>query len=723
MTRSRMFLLAVVAAARCAAIGTVEDRVLNAGWRFSLDGGPEREVRVPHDFGVEGASLTNVCVHQGDLPFAGKGCYRRALDGFAAESEGRVYLDFDGVQCRSEIYLNGKKIGGTPFGYTSETIDITDDLKPSGNELQVKAENVPGSSRWYPGSGIFREVNVLRRPQNHVKPKTLFVRTLRADSESAEMAVSFEWTGGTSNFTFTVGKPELWSPESPRMYTLELFGETFRYGIRTTVFSPKEGFSLNGKHRQMKGVCLHHDLGPIGAAFDRDFARRQIVLLKEMGCDAIRTAHNPPAAALLELCDEMGMMVMDEAFDMWEKAKGDYSNFWKDWHIRDLEEMLRRDRSHPCVMMWSIGNELREHEERDPANAIRIATELTAVCHRLDPTRPVTFGCWHGEAMDNGCAETVDCFGANYLPFRYATFFENHPGIGLIATETCSTVSSRGEYFFPVVASPIKEDADLRRRWDEGRSQMIRGSKMSGYDLWGPHPNDYPPDVEFEYQERNPQVYGEFVWTGFDYLGEPDPCAKSGGRSSYFGIFDLAGFPKDRYWLYKAHWRPEEPSAHILPHWNWTEAQLGGKTLPVHVYTSGDEAELFVNGVSQGRKKRVAHQFRFVWNDVVYVPGEVRVMTWKAGQPWAEDCVRTAGAFDHFEIVSRMFGSYRFDACRAVDRDGNFMPTYNGEVHPAVESRWRVKCMCNGDPSDRTSFSAPSMRAYNGLLLVVRESR
>ncbi len=693
---------------------------LTDGWRFSMDGKPgERDVTVPHDWAIEEKPVKGLWPHQGDLPFVGKGRYRRALDGFVPPPGGRVYLDFDGVMCRSEIVLNGKKVGGTPFGYTSEVIDVTDVLKPKGNVLEVTAENVEVSSRWYPGSGIFRDVTVRVVPRDHVHPRSLFVRTLSADAKEAKVAISFKWAGGVSNLTLNVKNPRLWSPERPELYELELFGEKFRYGIRTAEFVPSKGFFLNGRHRQMRGVCMHHDLGLVGARFDRTFARRQLAILKEMGCDAIRTSHNPPAAALLDLCDEMGVLVMDEAFDMWEKWKGDYAIFFKEWHERDLTEFVRRDRSHPSVVMWSIGNELVEHFDKSPTNAIRIATELTAIVKREDPTRPVTFGCFNPVPMTNGCERTVDVFGANYLPFRYADFSRRNPDIGLVGTETCSAVSSRGEYFFPVVASPIACEADLKRRRDEGRNSMIRGAQMSGYDLWGPHPNDYPPDVEFEFQEKNPQVYGEFVWTGFDYIGEPDPCAKSGGRISYFGIFDLCGFPKDRYWLYKAQWRPDVPTAHILPHWNWEGRE--GEVTPVHVYTSGDEAELFVNGVSQGRQKRGPYQYRFVWDKVRYAPGEVRVVTWRKGRKWAEDRVVTAG--EPVRVVVETEKDFpQFHRLRAVDAKGNFCPRAAMTVDLAKLGLGKVLAASGGDPSDHSPFlGVSSVRTFNGLALVVTE--
>lgn len=699
----------------------VRTEVLSDGWMFRLEEETEwRNVKVPHDWGVEKGFLkAGSCPGQGDLPYVGKGYYRRAFDGFTPPEGGRTYLTLDGVQCRSVVKLNGKVVGGRPFGYASETIDITEALKESGNILEVEAENFPESSRWYPGSGIFRDVTVRVCPKDHVKPNTLFIRTLEASENAATVAVTFEWRGGTSNFTFTVDNPSLWSPENPYLYEIELFGERFRYGIRTAVFDPQKGFFLNGVHRQMRGVCMHHDLGPVGAAFDRDFARRQLALLKEMGCDAIRTSHNPPAEALLDLCDEMGIMVMDEAFDMWEGWKGDYAQFFKAWHKRDLTDFICRDRSHPSVVMWSIGNELVEHKDNDPSKAIRIAKELRAIIKANDPTRPVTFGCFRQKPMWNGCQNSVDAFGANYLPFKYAEFLRRNPTVGLVGTETSSTVSSRGEYFFPVVASPIKSENDLIHRRNECRTNMVVGAQMSGYDLWGPHPNDYPPDVEFEHQERNPQVYGEFVWTGFDYLGEPDPCAQSGGRSSYFGIFDLAGIPKDRYWLYKSHWRNNVPSAHILPHWTWPGRE--GELTPVHVYTSGDEAELFVNGVSKGRKKRGRYEYRFIWDDVRYEPGELRVKTWKAGRDWAEDVVRTAHKPVRVERQERKFGRLTFITFALKDKNGELCPNSDRALSFTTRQGTRLISLCNGDASSRERFNGSSMRTFHGLLVAAVE--
>lgn len=699
----------------------VRTEVLSDGWKFRLEEETEwRNVKVPHDWGVERGFLkAGSCPGQGDLPYVGKGYYRRAFDGFTPPKGGRTYLTLDGVQCRSVVKLNGKVVGGRPFGYASETIDITEALKESGNILEVEAENFPESSRWYPGSGIFRDVTVRVCPKDHVKPNTLFIRTLEASENAATVAVTFEWRGGTSNFTFTVDNPSLWSPENPYLYEIELFGERFRYGIRTAVFDPQKGFFLNGVHRQMRGVCMHHDLGPVGAAFDRDFARRQLALLKEMGCDAIRTSHNPPAEALLDLCDEMGIMVMDEAFDMWEGWKGDYAQFFKAWHKRDLTDFICRDRSHPSVVMWSIGNELVEHKDNDPSKAIRIAKELTAIIKANDPTRPVTFGCFRQKPMWNGCQNSVDAFGANYLPFKYAEFLRRNPTVGLVGTETSSTVSSRGEYFFPVVASPIKGENDLIHRRNECRTNMVVGAQMSGYDLWGPHPNDYPPDVEFEHQERNPQVYGEFVWTGFDYLGEPDPCAQSGGRSSYFGIFDLAGIPKDRYWLYKSHWRNNVPSAHILPHWTWPGRE--GELTPVHVYTSGDEAELFVNGVSKGRKKRGRYEYRFIWDAVRYEPGELRVKTWKAGRDWAEDIVRTASKPVRVERQERKFGRLTFITFALKDKNGELCPNSDRALSFTTRQGTRLISLCNGDASSRERFNGSSMCTFHGLLVAAVE--
>ena len=684
------------------------DRPLNDGWEFRRGTGSWRPVSLPHDWAVEAGFLTNVCARQGDLPYVGEGIYRRRFrynpDGFGFVPA-KVALEVEGAMCESEVWLNGRKVGGRAYGYTTYRTDLTDVLR-ADNELEIRVRNLPESARWYPGAGLYRNVRIVALPAEHLVPDSLFIRACDVSERSAKVVVDFDWTGGHSNFTFTVEKPRLWSPETPELYELTLFGRSYRYGIREARFDPERGFFLNGRHRQMKGVCLHHDLGPFGAAFVKDAARRQLTLLKEIGCDAVRTSHNPPAPGLLDLCDELGFLVMDEAFDMWERGKtpGDYARHFKAWHERDLTALVRRDRNHPSVVMWSVGNETIEHGECPATDGIRIGTELVSIVRREDPTRPVTFGNWRPEALTNGMELVGDAFGANYLPQHYSAFLARRLGRGIVGTETCSTVSSRGFYKFPL--TPSDDKAGLRGAMGDGQ--------VSGYDLWFPHGNDCPPDVEFAAQEKNPAVYGEFVWTGFDYLGEPDPWCGA-GRSSYFGIFDLAGFRKDRAWLYQAQWRPDVPVAHLLPHWTWPGRE--GEVTPVHVYTSGDEAELFVNGVSQGRKRRGRYDYRLRWDDVRYRPGELRVVAYRDGHVWAEESVRTARATARIVRETRRFGEYEFVTFKAVDGDGNLVPTAADRIDCSSETG--LVALCNGDPTDRDPFNGKSMRLFNGLLLGV----
>ena len=676
----------------CLSSALAETLSFDEGWEFRREGDAEwSRVTLPHDWAIGCEPLTNVCPRQGDLPFAGKGFYRKRFAASVPEG-GKAYLEIGGAMSESAVRLNGRLLAERKYGYSSYVVDLTDALSPDGNLLEVVCENKDRVARWYPGAGLYRSVRLRVVPKEHVLPGTLFIRTLSATTDRAELALDYETSSGKVSKSFTVENPRLWSPETPELYEIEILGEKFRYGIRTAVFDPEKGFFLNGRHRQMKGVCLHHDLGPLGAAFHTDAARRQLALLKEMGCDAVRTSHNPPAPEFLDLCDEMGVLVMDEAFDTWEKCKekNDYGRFFAEWHERDLVDFVRRDRSHPSVVMWSVGNEVAEFSERNSANARRVGGELVALVRREDPTRPVTMGSWTQWTITNGVEFIGDAYGANYLPLEYAGFLARRTGKGIVGTETCSTVSLRGEYFKP----------------------------FPGYDLHWPHENDYPPDTEFEHQERNPAVYGEFVWTGFDYLGEPDPCCGP-ARTSYFGIFDLAGFPKDRYWMYKAQWRPDVPTAYILPHWNHPGRE--GKKTPVHVYTSGDEAELFVNGVSQGRQKRGRYQYRFRWDDVVYNPGVVEVKTWKNGQPWANDREETAGPVVRLERETRTFGKFHFVTVKAVDAKGRFCPTACDWLVFSTGVGSTLNAVCNGDPTDRTAFSAKSMRLFNGLCLAIVE--
>ncbi|HEX6624799.1 MAG TPA: glycoside hydrolase family 2 TIM barrel-domain containing protein, partial [Pyrinomonadaceae bacterium] len=505
-------------------------------------------------------------------------------------------------------------------------------------------------------------------------------------------------------------------------------------GIRTIKFDAARGFLLNGEPVRMNGVCQHHDLGALGAAINTRALERQFELLKEMGVNAVRTSHNPPAPELLELADRMGIVIMDEAFDAWRRAKkkNDYHLLFDDWHEKDLRALVRRDRNHPSVVMWSTGNEI---SEQGSAEGHKLSAALAALVREEDATRPVTAGANHLNAGYNGFQQTVDVFGYNYKPQEYGKFREKNPSLPLVGSETASTVSSRGEYFFPVVEDKSKGQSDFQ---------------MSSYDLYAP-PWATTPDTEFKAQDEFPFVFGEFVWTGFDYLGEPTPYNADAtnllnftdaaerarmqqelqalgkihvpSRSSYFGIIDLAGFKKDRFYIYQARWRPDLPVAHILPHWNWPERV--GQVTPVHVYTSGDEAELFLNGRSLGRKTKGPRQYRLRWDDVLYEPGELRVVASKDGKRWAEQVMKTTGPAARLALkadratVKADGQDLSFVTVAVADRNGLTVPRAKNRLRFRIEGPGEIVAVDNGDATSHESFQSKERDAYNGLALVV----
>jgi beta-galactosidase len=552
--------------------------------------------------------------------------------------------------------------------------------------------------------------------------------------------------GKGANCSINVKSPKLWNLETPTLYTLKttvtqdgLVVDTVetRFGIRSIEYTA-DGFFLNGKNVRMNGVCQHHDLGPLGSAVNTRAIERQIEILQEMGCNAIRTSHNPPAPELLDLCDRMGMLVQVEAFDCWEQEKtpNDYGRFFPEWHEKDLCAMIKRDRNHPCVVMWSTGNEVREMRTKE---GIAVSQMLTDIVRKLDSTRPVTVGCNIPEGGWSGFQKTVDLFGYNYKPHLYEKFRKINPDQPFYGSETASTVSSRGEYFFPV--------SNDKKMGQGGHFQV------SSYDLTAP-PWANNPDVEFAAQDRYPWVFGEFVWTGFDYIGEPTPynndktnllnfsdpderqrmqeqLEKLGGsipsRSSYFGIVDLCGFKKDRFYIYQARWRPDLPMAHILPHWNWPERV--GEVTPVHVYTSGDEAELFLNGKSLGRKKKGEYEYRLRWDDVVYQPGELKVIAYKNGKPWAEDVVKTTGAAAAVSMaadrssIAADGSDLSFVTLQISDADGQLVPRTHNRFKLSLDGPGEIIAVGNGDPTCLESFQALERKVFNGLALVVVRSK
>jgi beta-galactosidase len=687
---------------------------------------------------------------------------------------------------RATVWLNGHFVGGWPYGYASWRVDLTPGIEfGADNVVAIRLDNPQDSSRWYPGGGIYRNVWLVKTAPVHVAQWGVYVTTPEIGPQSATVKVQVTVdndTGADSAVTIkseifelgpdgakgrpvaalpagnlsvtahrwasaedqtTVERPRLWSIEEPQRYlavtSVEQDGKVVdRYetpfGIRSIQFTADKGFLLNGRRVPLNGVCDHHDLGALGAAINISALRRQIEILKEMGCNAIRTSHNPPAPELLDACDRLGMVVMDESFDCWRRGKtrNDYHLFFDDWHEKDWRAELRRDRNHPCVVLWSIGNEI---SEQGSAAGRLIAAELTGIAHQEDPTRPTTAACNNTRAGYNGFQDDVDVFGYNYKPSEYGKFRQAHPDKPLFGSETASCISSRGEYFFPVSTNKNDGKADFQ---------------MSSYDLYAP-PWATPPDWEFTGQDANPSVAGEFVWTGFDYLGEPTPYNRdlsnllnftdpaeqarlkkeldelgripTPSRSSYFGIIDLAGFKKDRFYLYQARWRPDLPMAHILPHWTWPER--AGLVTPVHVYTSGDEAELFLNGTSLGRKKKGTFEYRLHWDDVVYQPGELRVVAYRDGRKWATDVVKTSGPAAKLLLqadrrkIQADGQDLSYITLTIADKHGVPTPRAQNLVKFEVDGPGEIVATDNGDATSFESFQAPERKAFNGMALVV----
>ena len=685
------------------------------------------------------------------------------------------------------VWLNGKFVGGWPYGYASFELDLTPYVEFGGeNVIAIRLDNPQESSRWYPGGGIYRNVWLVKTAPVHVAHWGAYVTTPEVSRQSATVKIDVTMENSSrkddvatmtaaiyavnasnqkvgapvatsprvemevsaqkqtqKQVLLTLANPKLWSLAQPNRYVVVVTVETpgkpgdryeTLFGIRTIKFDVSEGLLLNGERVKIQGVCDHHDLGALGAAINVRALERQLEILKEMGVNAIRTSHNPPAPELLELCDRMGLVVMDEAFDAWRRAKkrNDYHLLFDDWHEKDVRAMVRRDRNHPSIILWSIGNEIGE--QRDAAGH-QIAMTLAKIVREEDSTRPVTAGANVNESGYNGFQKTIEVFGYNYKPTEYGAFRAINPNIPLFASETASTVSSRGEYFFPVFEDKSRGKADFQ---------------VSSYDLYAP-PWATPPDTEFRGQDEFPFSAGEFVWTGFDYLGEPTPYGGDSGipltftdpavqtrvnaeirdtgrikvpsRSSYFGIVDLCGFKKDRFYIYQARWRPDFPMAHILPHWNWPER--AGQITPVHVYTSGDEAELFLNGKSLGRKKKDRYEYRLRWDDVKYQPGELRVVAYKNGKRWAEDTVKTTGPAARLEMKPDR-ASIRADAedlsfvtVMITDGQGLLVPRSNHRIQFEVSGPGEIVAVDNGDATSLESFQSKDRKAFNGLCLVI----
>ena len=766
-------------------------------WRFSHDDAPVNSsetfndhrwqvVTVPHDWAISGPFDFNldrqkVAIEQngekeasvkngrtGALPWIGVGWYRTTFS--VPQNAEKALLNFDGAMSEPEVYVNGQKAGEWKYGYSAFNIDVTPYIYKDGrpNTLAVRLNNLPQSSRWYPGAGLYRPVTLITTGSCAIKQWGINVETQQLDfaSRNATIEVTVSAFGCYSSKysvrvsthgqeahlpifnadclgdiiargSVTLKDVQWWSPEHPQLYDLTVSLEdgngrivdqkTVKYGIRTLSVDERRGFVLNGRQRKFKGVCLHHDLGMLGSAVNKAALAHQLVLLKEMGCDAIRTSHNMPSQWQMDLCDSLGLMVMAESFDMWRypKVKNGYNRYYDQWWVRDLVNLVEANRLHPSIVMWSIGNEIPEQGNTEGTRMIR---DMQNLIHRHDPTRPVTTGMDRiDNALSSGFAQVIDIPGINYRLPRYENAYQHLRHGFVLGSETASTVSSRGVYKFPVVPS---------------RNAVYDDNQCSGYDVEA-CPWSNLPDEDWAFQDDMPWVIGEFVWTGFDYLGEPTPYDGKGSRSSYFGIFDLAGLPKDRYYLYRSRWNTDAPTIHLLPHWTWPGRE--GEITPVYCYTNYPTAELFVNGVSQGRISKtttynlqstkyepvsaentaVLDRYRLRWNDVRYQPGELRVVVYdKDGNKAGEQVVRTAGKPDHIELTADRNtlcadgDDMAFLTARVVDKDGNLCPDADNLLTVKVTGAGSFKGICNGDATSTEVFTRPQMRAFHGQLSV-----
>ena len=760
-------------------------------WEFSRDNSSWEQVEIPHDWAIAGPfdkkwDLQRVAITQngeteateksgrsGSLPWIGEGWYRTTVNipaGYEAAE-----LVFDGAMAEPRVSINGREAGYWAYGYNAFRVDATPYIGKGKLDIGVHLQNVEESSRWYPGAGLYRPVKLVLTKKTHIDEWGIFVRTMSIDQGKAVVEVEAQvvnpdkstaqvsltgpdgHTVGSSGDTriepdgkvyarFQVKNPQLWSPETPYLYQVKVEvyqghhelqdSKTVKTGLRTVRVGREHGFQLNGVSRKIKGVCLHHDLGPLGAAINKTALIRQIRMMKEMGCDAIRTSHNMPSTWQMEICDSMGMMVMAESFDMWlyPKCKNGYARFFREWAAKDITNLILNHRNHPSIVMWSIGNEIPEQWSEEGR---QISIRLQGLCHSLDPTRPVTQGMDRAEdALRSGFAQAMEVPGFNYRVHKYENNIKQLPQGFLLGSETASTVSSRGVYKFPVVPNDNSRFASYSPHYDPTALEKADG-QCSSYDVeWCSWSN--LPDDDWRCQDDYPWVIGEFVWTGYDYLGEPTPYDEYWpSRSSYFGICDLAGLPKDRYWLYRSKWNREQHTVHLLPHWTWPDRR--GEVTPVYCYTDGVEGELFVNGKSQGRVRKLKDlkikdtndsnrldRYRLRWNDVRYEPGELRVVAYdEQGNKIGEDVRRTAGKATTLvaqaeQPTAKAGGDdLLFVRVSVTDKKGIPVPDCQDDLTFSVSGEARFEAACNGDATSLQSFRQPEMRLFNGELVVV----
>lgn len=781
-------------------------RTFEKGWKFTredrqdfsnetFDDAKWQSVVVPHDWAIYGPfsidnDKQNMAISQdgqteaiehagrtGGLPFIGVGWYRLEFETPEFSSSKRATLVFDGAMSHARVWLNGHEVGYWPYGYNSFHFDVTPYLKSDGvNTLAVRLENEVESSRWYPGAGLYRNVHLIINEDAHVPVWGTHLTTPEVNNEFAKvhLTTNLEMPEGKSisnyrivtelkdasgnivasaekqgsnydgnNFEqdFIIDNPSLWSPETPTLYSAESkiyegnilkdeYASTF--GVRTIEIIPGKGFYLNGERTVFKGVCNHHDLGPLGAIVNDAGIRRQLRILKDMGCNAIRTSHNMPAPELVRACDEMGFMVMAETFDEWKtpKMENGYHKFFDEWAEKDVVNLLHQFRNNPSIVMWCVGNEV---PDQWPGNlGSKLSRFLQDICHREDPTRPVTQGMDNVDAVvNNNIAATMDVAGFNYRPHKYQQNYDKLPQEIILGSETASTVSSRGIYKFPVVRQSMQKYPD---------------HQSSSYDVEHCSWSNLPED-DFIQHEDLPYCIGEFVWTGFDYLGEPTPYYSDWpSHSSLFGIIDLAGLPKDRYYLYRSHWNKDAETLHVLPHWNWEGRE--GEVTPIFVYTNYPTAEVFINGKSQGKRTKDLsikvensedtvgsdrflrqQRYRLMWMDTKYEPGTVKVVAYdNDGNAVAETEMHTAGKPHHIVLeadrqqIKADGKDLSFVTVKVVDKDGNLCPLADNEISFKVKGAGFYRAGANGDPASLESFQAPHMHVFSGMMTAIVSS-
>ncbi|MDU0354449.1 DUF4982 domain-containing protein [Paraglaciecola aquimarina] len=789
----------VVASTQYQATKLGEKQSFNNDWLFSkgkqvgaeqanFDDSNWQRVTLPHDWAIEGPFDEKYNARNGGLPFHGDGWYRKTFTVAEADKGKVVSVTFDGAMYDAHVYINGHFLGRRPFGYLSVNYDLTPHLNFGNTKNVIAVSLAPKdlSTRWYPGAGLYRHTWLEINDPVHVAKWGTYVTTPEVTPERATIALETKInnqgdqtnaslqtqivradgsvvlkksidlgklaTGTkTVNQSFTLEDPILWDTDNPYQYKVltkvirngkVVDKHTTPLGVRHIEFKADDGFWLNWRRVQINGVCLHHDNGPIGTIANRRAIQRKLEIMQSMGVNSIRTSHNPPSPELVELADEMGILLQVEAFDVWKIQKqsvhNGYQVFYDEWHERDLRDMIIQHRNNPSVIMWSIGNEIMEQAQKD---GWKEARHLMEIAHDEDPSRFTAAGFNNiGGAIKNKLAHETDIQGFNYKPLNYEQVHKDHPDWILLGSETSSITSTRGIYHFPIDKYKVHDSRHV-----------------TSYDIIGP-PWAYPPEIEFEYLAKTPAVMGEYMWTGFDYLGEPTPYGgkdHSGDgywnadwpvRSSSFGAVDLVGFPKDRYFLYQSQWT-SKPMVHVLPHWNWPN--MVGKEIPVMAYTNAEEVELFVNGTSMGRKvkgvdkaelpvnfirwdtlgqKNWKSGYRLRW-DVKYQPGEIKVVAYTDGKVVAEEIVKTAGLPAKVELIADRTEidadgqDLSYITVLVKDKDGNICPTADNHIRFFVEGAGEIAAVGNGNSSTIAPFKADYRRAFNGKAMLIVKSK